>query len=55
MHALSATFVSLLAILPRSCIRSYQKLPLADLNSFDSGAFHTNSRLEFNRREQTRR
>jgi hypothetical protein len=55
MRAFSTAFVSLLAIVPRSFIRSYQRLPLADLNSFDSGAFHTNSRLEFNRREPTRR
>ena len=47
MHTFSVAFVSLLAILPRLCICSDQKLPLADLNSFDSGAFHTNSCLEF--------
>ena len=55
MRAFSSAFVSLLAIVPRSCIRSYQRPPPADLSSFDSGAFYTNSRLEVNCREPTRR
>jgi hypothetical protein len=33
MHAFSVAFVSFLAILPRSCMRSYQRLYLDDLNS----------------------